>query len=300
MLDATRPEIVTIATPPHTHFELARRALLADCHVFCEKPFVEDLQQADELIDLSQSVGKWIVVNAQYRFMNIHRGAKGMIGQAEFGELLFLHAEQTMWTEESSGWRTSQQTCREFGTHVLDLCRYFFDDEPLSVSAWMPGNCELSGSERLDLIDLEFPGGRAARITLDRLCRGKHRYLSLRLDGSDGCIETRLGGRLHVTAGLSGRTRRPFLDLDISLGGRARLYHGEHWRKITGDPFNVFAHATARLMQAFLHALDTGGVPPCNAQDHRSTLALVLAAYESHRRRAPVPVESTMSLELLR
>jgi len=86
---------------------------------------------------------------------------------------------------------------------------------------------------------------------LDRLCRGPHRYLTVRLDGSAGYVETRLGGGLEVRGGIRGGTRRPFLNLELSLGGRARLFHGERFRKIASDPLDVFAHATRRLMQAW-------------------------------------------------
>ncbi|MEE8585284.1 MAG: hypothetical protein V3T83_10580 [Acidobacteriota bacterium] len=67
-----------------------------------------------------------------------------------------------------------------------------------------------------------------------------------------------------------------------------RLYQGERSRKIASEPFNVFARATARLLQAFLKALQEQSAPPCHARDNRASLALMLAAYESHRRGVPV------------
>src|SRR6516225_10055366 len=52
MLAELRPDIVTIASPPQSHFELTRIALRAGCHVFCEKPFVNSLAEADEIVAL--------------------------------------------------------------------------------------------------------------------------------------------------------------------------------------------------------------------------------------------------------
>jgi hypothetical protein len=112
----------------------------------------------------------------------------------------------------------------------------------------------------------------------------------VRLDGSVGFVETRLGGGLDVRAGVRGGTRRPFLSVDLSLGGRARLFHGERFRKIASEPLNVFANATRRLVAGLLEALDRGGIPPGHAEDNRRTLALMLAAYESAERRATVGV----------
>ena len=292
MLDQTRPDVLAVVTPPSSHFELTRLGLEAGCHVFCEKPLTPTLEQAHQIVDLAHRVGRRVVVNQQYRFMNVHRQAKEQIGKPGFGELVFLSARQTFYTsaETEAGWRgrDPQRTCKEFGIHVLDLCRYFFDEDPVAITARMPRGGQPHGPDHLNLIQLEFSGDRVAHLTLDRLSRGRHRYLELRLDGTAGCIETRLGGGIELGLGVRGGTRRPYLELDVSWGGRARLFHGEKFRKIAGDPIDLFAHATRRLLEAFLEALDNDTVPPCDAADNLRSLALVLAAYESDRRRSPL------------
>ena len=288
MLETTRPDLLAVLAPPAAHGALVRLGLEAGCHVLCEKPFTPTLEEAHALVELAAARGRRIVVNQQYRFMNVHRAARDLIRAPELGELLFLRAEQTFHRDDATeaGWRGQdpQRTCKEFGIHVLDLCRFFFDEEPRSLHARMPKPDGTGQADHLDLIDLEFSGGRVAHIVLDRLCRGRHRYLNLRLDGSAGCVETRLGGGLEIGAGIRGGTRRPFLGFDLSLGGRARLYHGERFRKIAADPLDLFAHATRRLVEAFLDALDRDAVPPCDAGDNVRSLALMLAAYESDRR----------------
>ena len=298
LLDRARPDILAVATPTDSHYELARLGLLAGCHVFCEKPFTSNLDEAAALVALSREVGRWVVVNNQYRFMNVHRAARERIGGPDFGELLFLHAHQTFFTsqETEAGWRgrDPRRTCKEFGTHVLDLCRFFFDEDPRAISARMPKGGRRDGPDYLDLIQLEFSGDRVAQITLDRLSRGPHRYLELRLDGSRGCVETSLGGHVAFSVGLRGGTHRPYADFDLSGGGRAVLYsgaRGRRARKLAADPLDLFPHATSRLLAAFLDALDAGAVPPCHGEDNLRTLALMLAAYESHERGQPVAFE---------
>jgi predicted dehydrogenase len=290
MLEKVHPDILVIATPPALHFELTKLGLEAGCHVLCEKPFTETLEEADALIALSEKARRWIVVNNQYRFMNIHLKAKELIGQPQFGELLFLRAYQTFFTDSKTeaGWRGTQQqrTAKEFATHVLDLCRFFFDAEPVSMLSRMPKPDRPDGPDYLNLIQLEFPGDRVAHIILDRLSRGRQRYLDIQLDGTAGCVETHIGGGIEVRAGVQGGTRKPFLRTDISMGGWARLYRGESFEKIASDPIDLFADATARLVAGLLEALDTGGVPPCHALDNRRTLALMLSAYEANAQRA--------------
>ena len=164
---------------------------------------------------------------------------------------------------------------------MFDLCRYFFDQEPLRLRAVMPRPGGAGGPDLLNLIDLEFAGERYARITLDRLTRGRHRYLDIRLDGTRANIETELGGVAALSAGLNAATRRPYVDFDLSLGGRAFLCTDERRTKIASDPLALFAAATAKLLEGYVDALSAGKTPPCGGGDNIRTLALMRAAYDS-------------------
>jgi predicted dehydrogenase len=286
LLRATTPDIVVVATPPDSHFVLVRDSLESGAHVLCEKPFMPSLEEADAIIALARERSRRVIVNNQYRFMNVHRRAREMIGSADFGELQFLSMTQTFRVSASteSGWRGTEvrRTGQEFGTHALDLCRYFFGEEPASICCRMPRPGGAGGPDYLNLVELTFSGDRVAAITLDRLCRGRHRYLDIRLDGTVGCIETHIGGGIELRLGIKGGTRRPFAKLDIALGGSADLWHGEASRRIATDPLDLLANATRNLLCEFVDALDTGRTPPCDAADNRRSLALMLAAYESH------------------
>jgi len=292
MLERTRPQILVVATPPDSHFQLAKLGLEAGCHIFCEKPFMNTLEEADAIIALAAKARRQIVVNNQFRFMRIHRAAREAIGSPDFGDLSFVSIHQTFFVtkETEADWRglDPQRTAKEFGIHALDLCRYFFNENPASISARMPRGSQPNGPDYLNLIQLEFSGDRMAHITLDRLSRGRHRYLDVRLDGEAGAIETSLGGRLEARVGIRPAPLRPFFKLDLAMGGRAQLYHGERSSVLAREPLNVFAAATRELMRAFLMALEREETPPCNAADNRHTLALMLAAYESDKKRVPI------------
>ena len=113
------------------------------------------------------------------------------------GRLLFVEVHQTfvVTDDTEAGWRGAdpQRSFKEFGTHVIDLCKTFFGERPIGMSARMPRPFASGGPDYLNLIRLEFSGDRVAQITLDRLTKGKHRYLDLRLVGEKGTIETSLG-----------------------------------------------------------------------------------------------------------
>jgi predicted dehydrogenase len=255
--------------------------------VFCEKPFASTVEEAVELLRIAETNRALIAINNEFRFMNCHRAAKALIGTRDFGELVFINMQQAFRTSEETeaDWRGAdpERTCKDFGTHVFDLCRYFFGDEPIRLRAQMPKPGTADGPDLLNLIDLEFPGDRYARITLDRLTRGRHRYLDIRLDGTRGSIETELGGHAALAVGIHPPTRRPYFDLDVSFGGRALLYRGERKQKIAADPIDLFAHATSALMREFIVAIERGTRPPCDGWDNIRTLALMRAAYDSAR-----------------
>lgn len=285
MLDRESADIVVIATPTESHVALAGICIERGLHVLCEKPFTPTLEEGVQLVRAADAKGVRIAVNNEFRFMRCHAAARAMIGTAAFGELVFVQMNQTFRAsdETEAGWRGAdpERTCKEFGTHVFDLCRYFFGAEPVVLHAHMPRPGGGRGPDMLNLIDLEFPGDRWARITLDRLTRGRHRYLDVRLDGTAGTIETELGGHAALAVGVHASSRRPYLDVDLSLGGRAFLFDGERKRKLAADPLALFAAATRALMEGFLRALDDGTAPPCEGRDNLRTLALMRAAYEA-------------------
>lgn len=280
-----RPDIVAIVTPPDSHYPLILECLAAGVHVFCEKPFVLTLDQGREVIAAAAAAARHVVVNNEFRFMNVHAAAKARIGTPGFGDLLFVSMHQTFFVTEATekGWRGAgnRRTCFEFGTHALDLARFFFGEEPLSIAARMPKPGRPDGPDYLNLIQMEFSGDRVAHITLDRLSRGPHRYLDIRLDGTEACIETRLGGQAQVAFGIRGGSKRPYAQLDLAPGGSAHLLQGDRRTRLATDPTGIFAHSTAKLLRAMVAAIATGTAPPCSAADNIHTLALMLAAYAS-------------------
>ena len=231
MLAETRADLLAVLAPPRAHADLVRQGLRAGCHVLCEKPVAPTLEEGQELARLAADSGRQVVVNQEFRFMEVHRRTQEWIGRRGFGDLLFLQAVQTFrrTAETEAGWRGEgrRRNCLEFGIHVLDLCRFFFGEEAVAITAQMPDFGDDEAPDHVVSIYLEFPGGRAASLLLDRVTRGRHRYLDIRLDGSQGCIETRLGGSAEVKTGLRGGSKAPFVELDFSGGGRARLYQGE-------------------------------------------------------------------------
>lgn len=295
MLREAKPDIVSICTPPSLHVAHCIAALKNGCHVFCEKPMAETLDEADEIISAAETTKRHVVVNSQFPFMKIHMAAKAHFGQPDFGRLLFLHASQTFrpTTATEGGWRgqMSRRLGFEFGVHVFELIRFFFEDDPVRITARMP-NPNQQKADVLNIITLEFHDGRAAAILLDRLSKGPERYLDLRLDGEFSTITTSIGGELSVKAGLHTRERRPYFAIDFVKGGKAVWQNGNRSRVLAKENINPFSRATAVHLRNFIDAIARNKEPAGNARDHRKTLALVFAAYDSAAAGRTIQLES--------
>jgi len=285
MIEEIKPDVVSVCTPPWLHQEHSVLAMEHGCHVFCEKPLAEDLEQADAIIAAADKLRRMVVVNNQFPYMKIHRATREMIGTPPFGRLLYLHAWQTMQPTEftEAGWRGKLQRrlCFEFGIHVFELIRHFFGATPVRVQAHMPAPDPAIKADLVNVISMEFEDGRAASMVLDRLSRGPERYLDMRLDGEHASIHTSLGGRAGLTVGVHTRERRPFVNFELVKGGKAVLERGTRVKVIARDGINPFASATAHHLESFLKAVETGVLPPGHARDNRNTLALVIAAYDA-------------------
>ena len=285
MIEKTKPDIVCICTPPALHYEQCLMGLDYGCHVFCEKPLVESLSQADEIIQASNRAKRFVVVNSEFPCMNIHTSAKKLIGSPEFGRLLFLHASQTFHPTEftEAGWRGKMQRriSLDFAVHVFELIKFFFEDHPTKIFCHMPNPKPETNYEVVNISSLEFADGRAASSVLDRLSKGPESYLDMRLDGEFASIHTSIGGEARFEIGMHTREKRPFVEFSFVKGGKAVLQNGNRSKIIAKDGVNPFASATAVHFRNFIEAIQNGGEPRATAGDNRNTLALAFAAYDS-------------------
>ncbi|MEO8216817.1 MAG: Gfo/Idh/MocA family oxidoreductase [Acidobacteriota bacterium] len=295
MFEHATPEATIVTSPPDQHHQAVVQSLRARCHVFCEKPFATSLAEADAMIDEARKAERYLAVNHEFREMPIFRESMSTIGSEAFGRLLFVHAWQTFRPTKltEAGWRGSarRRLCLDFGVHVLDLMRYFFDDEPSRVYAHMPNPFGAEKSDVVNTIVLDFDDGRAATIVLDRLSRGPEHYLEMRLDGEQAAIHASIGGQLRMEGGLRTHDRRPFARLHVAGGGTAHLQQGDRSRLLARAPINPFVPATAALLERFVDTIERGETSQSDALSARASLALALAAYESAETGVPVTMD---------
>lgn len=293
MIDAVSPDIVAVLTDPASHAALCERALARGCHVFCEKPFAPSLAEMDRVLQAADAASRLVVVNNQFRFMQVFRASRALIGSARFGNLLFASVTQTQTPHDGgeTGWRGAleRRVGFEFGVHVFDTLRYLFGEEPVRLFAHMPRPSGIV-ADAINVVVLTFAQGRSATVVLNRLSRGPARYLDVSLTGDRASVEASIGGEVRLSLGLHTAERRPFVAARFVQGAQARLLSGQRSTLIATDPINPLASATAANLQDMLRCLRTGEEPECSGRRNRATMALVFKAYESAERGCPVEI----------
>lgn len=80
-------DLIDICLPDNLHYEVAKAALLAGKHVFCEKPLADTAEQARDLADIAKAKGVITRVGHAFPRNPVHDRAKEIIQAGEIGEI---------------------------------------------------------------------------------------------------------------------------------------------------------------------------------------------------------------------
>jgi predicted dehydrogenase len=286
LLGGEKPAVVLIGTPPDSHHSLCRLALEHGAHVFCEKPFMRSLEEADDILALARRQRRLVAVNNQYRYISVYRRTRERLVAGDFGRLYAVQCWQQMFyppANENVAWRRAlrQSTLFEFGTHALDLICFLFDDLPQSLAANMPRVRPEYDSDVLVQMSLRFPGERLATLMLNRVSHAPERYLEMRLDCEKASLRLSLGGVARASVEWSGRLGRPTARWSFVRGGEARVESGGRSRAYVKEAQAAFMPATAAHLQHFLAEIRKDPLDYGAVEHAREVLRLALAGYES-------------------
>lgn len=95
-------DAVYIASPHYTHYEYAKRAMMAGKHVLCETPFVFERQQVEELYDIAQKEGLVLMVALKTAFCPAFGHLVSLLKSGVIGEIVEVNASVTTLMDESS------------------------------------------------------------------------------------------------------------------------------------------------------------------------------------------------------
>ena len=198
-----RVDFISIATPNHTHFDIAQTALEAGFNVICDKPMTFDSAQAEALCAAVETSGAVFAVTHNYTGYPMVRQAREMIASGELGEIQAVRSQYLQgWLrsrielegQKQSAWRTdpSQSGAAgafgDIGTHAFNLARYMTGLLPESVRA------NLERFEEGRLLDdyghavIRFQGGGVGTVTGSQVSHGRENDLRIEIDGTKGAL----------------------------------------------------------------------------------------------------------------
>jgi len=284
LLDATAPGTVVVATPPGSHADLCVAALLRSAHVICEKPLAPTVAEADRIVEAAAAAGRSVAVNHHFRFQPIFAAVAEAVAARRHGALVFVQAWQLMdlppWREPAP-WRAamSDRCLLESGVHFVDLLLHLFGDRPDALSFHRsagPGGP--SGADAVQILTLEFPHGRLAQLTINRVSVAATRYAELRADCEDASLRASVGGRALLSVGKE-RAKRAGVRLDLGRTGLAWAEIGRRRTVLARNPARAEIVATRRLIEDSVAAFGAGTEPPAPADQARAAVAVIEAAY---------------------
>jgi predicted dehydrogenase len=201
-----RIDFVSIATPNHTHFEIAKAFAEAGFNVMCDKPLTFDLAQAEELARIVKKSGVVFAVTHNYTGYPLARLARDMVRNGDLGEINAIRACYIQgWlrrrlekdNQKQASWRTDPKRSGaagcfgDIGTHAYNLGRFITGLLPDQVS------CTLKTFEAGRQLDdygtavIRYQNGALGTVTASQISHGRENDLFIEIDGTKGALAWR-------------------------------------------------------------------------------------------------------------
>lgn len=227
MLEAerTRPDrldLVTVATPNATHYEISRAFLEAGFHVLCEKPLTMTAEEAEHIVAVSKETGRICAVNYGYSGYPLVRQMKAMIAAGELGDIRLIkaefahgfHADADEADNPRIRWRYDPEQAgtsavfADAGIHAFHMACFVSGQTPAELSADF---ASMVGDRQLEddaMINIRLSDGALCRLWTSAIAVGRMHGLTLQVFGEKGGLswQQQHPEQLHWTP-LNGRTQ---------------------------------------------------------------------------------------------
>lgn len=303
MIDAARPDIVVIATPPHLHHAIALRAFAAGAHVLCEKPLALTRAEAEAMVAAAEAAGRIGMTCFNWRATAAMQEMHALVQQGALGRLFHVAVRWlgARWARQADAptWRMDRAQAGhgamgDMGVHLIDLVRWNFGDfRRVCAQAGVaypsrpaPGVSRPADADDFCAVLGELGSGAQLSLAVSRVARGASEH-TVEAYGSEGALRYQLHregprwyeGELQATGG--GDAFRP-----VAPSLRPEPSAGE------GDQLEVTGKALiAPLVARMLEGIRTGESPTPSLRDGLRAQAVLDAVLESIARGGWVAVE---------
>ncbi|MDI3336763.1 Gfo/Idh/MocA family oxidoreductase [Defluviimonas aestuarii] len=195
-----RVDLVTVATPNATHFEITREFLKAGFHVLCEKPMTMTVEEGEEIVALARETGRICAVNYGYTGYSLVRHMKAMVGRGDLGRIRLVVAEfahghhadaadadnpRVRWRYDPAQAGVSAQFA-DCGIHALHMASFVTGQEVERLSADTVSCIESRALEDDAMVNFRMSGGTVGRLWTSSVAIGRQHGLTLQVFGEKG------------------------------------------------------------------------------------------------------------------
>lgn len=155
------PEVdaTAICTSATSHFDIARRCLMAGKHVLLEKPMVTSANDAEILNTLADNQGVQLMVGHTFLYNTAIKKMKQYLDQDEIGRVYYLYARRT----NLGPIRHDVSALWDLAPHDISIFNYLLDSTPLWVSA-VGAKVLQNGRDDVGFINLGYKNGVIGNI----------------------------------------------------------------------------------------------------------------------------------------
>jgi len=174
VLSDPQVDAVVIATPAATHYQLTKEVLLANKHVFVEKPLATSTRHADELIALANARQRILMAGHTFLYNAAVRYTKKLLDEKQLGQVYYIYSQRLNLGQV----RSDVNAWWNLAPHDVSILLYLMKNElPVSVSAVGVSYIQ-PGIEDVVFATLKWGSGVSAHIHVSWLDPGKVRKMT--------------------------------------------------------------------------------------------------------------------------
>lgn len=294
-----RIDLVTVATPNSTHFEITKAFLSEGFHVLCEKPMTMTVEEGEEIVEIAKKTGNICAVNYGYTGYSLVRHMRAMIARGDIGKVRLVntefahghHADATDADNPRIRWRYDPAQAgvsaqfADCGIHAMHMASFVTGQEVTKLSADTVSCIDVRTLEDDAMVNFRMDGGAVGRLWTSSIAIGRQHGLGIQVFGETGGLRWSqeqpnqlyympLGGRLQVI-----ERGEANLSPEADRTSRVTIGHSE------GMPL-AFANIYKDLAEAIMSRKDARLMDPAanlfpRAEDGLRSMAAVVAVAES-------------------
>ena len=197
-----RIDLVTVATPNATHFEITKAFLESGFHVLCEKPMTMTVEEGEAIVQITEKTGQICAVNYGYSGYSLVRHMRAMIARGDLGEIRLVKAEfahghhadaadadnpRVRWRYDPAQAGVSAQFA-DCGIHALHMASFVTGQEVTKLSADTVSCLASRELEDDAMVNFRMDGGAVGRLWTSSIAIGRQHGLGIQVFGEKGGV----------------------------------------------------------------------------------------------------------------